>query len=483
VNVVEPILARARAAPDAPAVLTDQGTLSYAELERAVSWTASAFLREGIEAGDTVGIAVADQLQFVISSLALALVGAGQIAVHRSDPTPLRRELERRLRLAGTVGADADSGVPKIAPPPADLAELRRLPASSVAPCRAGELAFLIKRSSGTTAAAPRLGVLTFAMAIPWLESRPFERPDVPSKRFLSFIHVGFVTAFSNAWRCLASGRCLALAGGIHEADGMVEFIRRHGVNHVAGSPVHAAQLLRLAQDGTLLFPGLDAFRLSTSLVSDALRREVIERITPNLFVYYGSTEASAICHATPELVRRIPGVVGPPVRGAEVQVLDEEGRLLPPGKPGRVRVRSPWTIRGYLDDPEATARAFRDGWFHTGDLGEFTAEGALIHRGRADDVMIFDGINISPSEIEDALLRHPAVAEAAAFGIVSRTHGEIPAAAVVLSAPVMEADLLEHGRSWLGLRAPVRIVVVRELPRNAAGKVLKRELAGLVRT
>lgn len=115
----------------------------------------------------------------------------------------------------------------------------------------------------------------------------------------------------------------------------------------------------------------------------------------------------------------------------------------------------------------------------------KFTPDGELVHHGRADDVMICDGLNIHPAEIENTLLRHPEVAEAAAFAIKSDLHGEIPVVAVVVKSARSQAladELNSHCRSWLGVRSPHHLTLVARLPRNAAGKILKHELHGLFR-
>ena len=144
--------------------------------------------------------------------------------------------------------------------------------------------------------------------------------------------------------------------------------------------------------------------------------------------------------------------------------------------------MKSAGMISGYVDEPAETTQAFRDGWFYAGDLAEFTPDGELIHHGRADDLMILDGINIYPGEIENVLLRHPAVAEAAAFPIRSVARGDIPIAAVITKSQASEDELLSHCRSWLGLHAPHGLMIVPKLPRNAVGKLLKNELVRLFR-
>ena len=136
--------------------------------------------------------------------------------------------------------------------------------------------------------------------------------------------------------------------------------------------------------------------------------------------------------------------------------------------------------VNGYYRNPAVTARNFRDGWFHTGDLGSFTPRGSLCLGGRLDDVMNLNGIKVYPAEIERVLESDPAVRTAAAFALRSDVHGEIPMAAVEWQGDAKPdaAALLSRARALLGVRAPRRIVLVDALPRTSTGKVARRELA-----
>jgi acyl-coenzyme A synthetase/AMP-(fatty) acid ligase len=173
--------------------------------------------------------------------------------------------------------------------------------------------------------------------------------------------------------------------------------------------------------------------------------------------------------------------VVGKTVPGVHAEVIDDNNMPLPPGEVGRLRVKSRGLVQGYIGAPEISARVFRDGWFYGADLAELTPGGELIHHGRADDMLIFDGVNIYPAEIEAVLLKHPRIAEAAAFSLPSDHHGDSPAAAIVSASPLSEQELFDYCRPRLGSRAPKRFLLVHALPKNAAGKISRialRELA-----
>ena len=151
------------------------------------------------------------------------------------------------------------------------------------------------------------------------------------------------------------------------------------------------------------------------------------------------------------------------------------------PLETGEVRVKGPGVVNAYVNNTEATSRSFKNGWFYPGDLGYLTQEGALILQGRKDDMLIFDGINIYPAEIENVLSSHPAVGEVAAFSINHEQFQDVPVAAVTLKEIVSEEELIRFCREPLGIKSPKRIFVVKDFPRNQMGKILKRELPAMV--
>ena len=173
-------------------------------------------------------------------------------------------------------------------------------------------------------------------------------------------------------------------------------------------------------------------------------------------------------------------GSVGRAQTGVEVAVLDGDDRPLPPGELGEVCVRGDVVMAGYLNNPEATAATLAHGWLHTGDVGRFDKHGYLTLVDRSKDLIISGGSNIYPREVEEVLLRHPAVKEAAVLGEPDAQWGESVVAVLVMQtgqlADEHELDsfCLEHIARF---KRPKRYVFVEQLPRNATGKVLKREL------
>jgi acyl-CoA synthetase (AMP-forming)/AMP-acid ligase II len=173
-------------------------------------------------------------------------------------------------------------------------------------------------------------------------------------------------------------------------------------------------------------------------------------------------------------------GSVGRPCLYLDLDVWDEEGRSLPAGSPGEVVLRGPKVFKGYWRDPEATAKAFAGGWFHTGDIGVRDEDGYLFIVDRLKDMILSGGENIAGSEVERVLYEHWAVLEAAVVGRPDERWGEVPVAFVALrpEAAASADELIEHCRGQLAkFKVPKDVVFVDALPRNPSGKVLKRDL------
>jgi acyl-CoA synthetase (AMP-forming)/AMP-acid ligase II len=191
----------------------------------------------------------------------------------------------------------------------------------------------------------------------------------------------------------------------------------------------------------------------------------------------YGMTEASHEMTANPlPPAKRVFGTVGVPT-GAEVRVVDEHGADVASEAPGEVVIRGPGVTSGYLANDEANRDSFRDGWFRTGDQGRLD-DGYLTLVGRLKEIIIRGGENISPLEVEAALVRHPAIGEAVAYGIADEKYGQLVAAAVVPTAEVSETDVIAHCRELLAaFKVPTVVHVVDELPRTPTGKVQRQRM------
>jgi acyl-CoA synthetase (AMP-forming)/AMP-acid ligase II len=202
-----------------------------------------------------------------------------------------------------------------------------------------------------------------------------------------------------------------------------------------------------------------------------------MDQFGDSLYNIYGSTEVAYATIATPEDLRAAPGTAGKPPWATVVRIVDDEGGEVAPGESGRIFVGNTLLFEGYTGGGH---KDMLDGLMATGDVGRFDEEGRLVVEGRDDEMIVSGGENVFPAEVEDCLARHEAVVEAAAIGVDDEDFGKRLRAFVVLSDDGVDEDTLKaHVKGNLArYKVPREIIVVDELPRNATGKVLKRELA-----
>jgi fatty-acyl-CoA synthase len=217
-------------------------------------------------------------------------------------------------------------------------------------------------------------------------------------------------------------------------------------------------------------------------LPTDAARR-FMARFGPILWNFYGATETGLVTLAGPGDHLPRPGTIGRALAGNEIRLLDEAGREVPPGEIGELYARNSMLITGYHRNTEATQASQRDGFFSVGDLARRDADGYYYLESRKHDMVISGGVNIYPREIEDHLLTHPAILDAAVIGVPDPEWGETLRAFVVLrdGCALTEQAVIDHCRAGLAdFKRPRKVSFVRELPRNPTGKILKRELRDL---
>ncbi len=229
---------------------------------------------------------------------------------------------------------------------------------------------------------------------------------------------------------------------------------------------------------------GLDATRLRFAMCGSApvpaeVMRRFEERFECLVIEGYGLSESTCRSTFNPPDARRRPGSCGVAI-GNEMKVFDEEDREVPDGDLGEIVMRGENVFKAYYRNEEATARAFRGGWFHTGDIGSRDAEGFFHIVDRKSDMIIRGGENIYPREIDELLYRHESIAEAAAVGVPDELYGEEVAAFVVLKEgrEAGAEEIIEHCRAHLAdYKCPKSVHFLDALPKGPTGKVLKREL------
>jgi acyl-CoA synthetase (AMP-forming)/AMP-acid ligase II len=467
-----------------PAVAMPGREMTYAELLGRVQSCAAWLARERYPSSEVVGITIADELPHLIASLALLWLGIPHVSLPTHDPVPKRLYLADSLAVGRVVVTDPQHALPGrgallLTP---ELLEPAAGNASPYALLTDPDGPAIYYLSSGATG-EPKIFAAS-QRALAWRAARIAESERIGlDYRSHTPVSIEQSMAKSKILTCMYLGTTFVFPAGRSSPPlSIQELCARLHVTCLELSVLQVSSLIVDAADLRPL-PAHTTVYTAGSAVPARLRQQFKARFAVPLFINYGAREFGRIASTFPDGDDGADETVGVPVPWIDLEIVDGEGKALPAGEIGEVRVRSECMRHEYYRDPVATSRHFRDGWFYPGDLGSLKPAGALCLHGRADDMMNLDGIKIFPAEIERVLEEHPDVRAAAAFARSSAAHGDIPMAAVELhaSAVVGVEELMACARERLGVRAPRRIIVLDALPRNAAGKVLKQELAALL--
>lgn len=483
-NLADELGKQARLRPEAIAIQLPHGVLSFRQLDDLIWRAASLLHRNGAKPGDVFVLNFASELALLATLFATARIGATAFSLPINTPPLLRTEMAERVnaRYLATDRPDGDiAGLARLS------IDIDSLPAACVPLDPGVSQAFppapwLIISGSGSTG-HPRLFAVTQAQFLARATLAGKMLALSFADRFASLVHLDFTSPKERCLAALFAGATVVLFD--RKPANPVALCRDQGITVLDATVFHLEQLLDSLPAGARNELGmLRALQVSASTVSDGLRRRIAQTLTQALYVRYGTNETGLLAIARPEEALGTPGTVGYPPAGTQLEVVDARGRGVPVGDTGLIRVSSPGMVEQYLDDEPATRRSFKGGWFYPGDLGRFAPNGQLIHCGRADHMMIMNGINIYPAEIEQVLSLHPAVRDAAAIPLASAMHQDIPVCAVVWQgdAPFSEKQLVDFAAQRLGSHGPKRIIPLEWIPRNEQGKPIRPQLMAQIR-
>ncbi|MEV5846999.1 acyl-CoA synthetase [Streptomyces sp. NPDC048179] len=486
-STVDGVLRRsARRTPARVAVEYGGRRWTYEELDDAVSRAATVLLDQGLDRGDRVGAYGHNSDAYLIAFLACARAGLVHVPVNQNLTGG---DLAYIVGQSGSALVLADPGLAGRLPDGVRVLPLRDTDGSlldrlaDAAPYdgpepRTEDLVQLLY-TSGTTA-LPKGAMMThralvheYLSAIAALDLSAGDRPA----HALPLYHSAQMHVFLLPY--LAVGATNVILDG-PDGDTLFDLVETGRVDSLFAPPTVWIGLSNRPDFATRDLSGLRKAYYGASIMPVPVLERLRERLPKlALFNCFGQSEIGPLATVlAPEEHKGRLDSCGRTVLFVEARVVGEDGADVPDGTPGEIVYRSPQLCEGYWDKPEETEAAFRDGWFHSGDLAVRDADGYYTIVDRVKDVINSGGVLVASRQVEDALYTHESVAEAAVIGLSDARWIEAVTAVVVVRGEVDEAGLIAHVKETLpAFKAPKRVLFVDELPRNASGKILKREL------
>jgi long-chain acyl-CoA synthetase len=488
---------RAETMSDMPALYFGEDTVTFGELNRTANRYANVFRSFGVGPGDRVCLFIPNRLEFLYCYFALVKLGAMMISLSvmlKADEAKYIID-DASARMLITT----DYLYPMIEPvrdglksiehilylddnPPDGVTALGPLVEAAsddfASPEIAPDSVACIIYTSGTTG-KPKGAMLTHANFLHNLESANILLKATPEDvALIPGLPLFHLLAQICTLMAMYSGiPCVLMEFFVPSF--VLETIARFRCNTFSGVPTMFALLLNEPDIDKYDLTSLRICFCSSAPLSLSLLQRFEERTGAIITEGYGLTEATALVTSNPIDAERKAGSVGVPVR-CEVRVVDENDADVPVGEPGEIVIRGKNVMKGYYNNPTATAEAMHGDWLHTGDVGKYDSDGYLYVVDRKKDLIITGGYNIYPAEIENALYKHPKIAMATVIGVPDEIKGEIAKAYVVLKEgeTVTEKEIIEFCRERIAKYKAPRAVEFREsLPTTPTGKILKRAL------
>jgi fatty-acyl-CoA synthase len=478
--------------PDSPAIADERGEITYAEFDELINRLANALIDLGLKPGDGVAMLCKNHRAPLMIGFAASRAGLRSLwlntsfsarqatevcgregvdlLVHDAEFTELVSDVEPQfgkfaVDVAGSTTDDLDKLIAKGSP---------TLPS---APAKPGRIVLLTSGTTGTPKGAPRADPKGFAIPGGVLDRMPMRSGETTIMGPPVFHGTGLLLALL----AISVGNKIVLRTKFDPKQ-MLADIDEHKASTICVVPVMLQRMVELGPEVVSQYDtsSLKCAFTAGSQLPAAVSKQVSEMIGDVIYNLYGSTEVSVATIATPADVREVPTSVGRPTLGVRIKILSDTGKSLPQGQTGRIFVGTTAPFEGYTG---GGGKDIIDGLMATGDVGHFDEQGRLYIDGRDDEMIVSGGENVFPREVEELLVTHPAIADAAVLGAEDDSFGQRLRAFVVLKpgGSLDAAAVQDFVKDNLArYKSPRDVVFLDELPRNPTGKVLKRELANL---
>jgi acyl-CoA synthetase (AMP-forming)/AMP-acid ligase II len=490
VSLTELVFEHAADHGDKPALIDGPTgrVFTHAQVAGAVGAAAGALARRGVGQGDVVALYAPNSPEYAIAFHAVVALGAVCTTinpVYTVDELAFQLEhsgarallagagaLDRAREAAGRAGVDEIGVIDELL----DGDETAPLPDAGAAP----EDLVALPYSSGTTG-LPKGVMLTHSNLVANILQSTVQQPVTAGDTLIGVLplfHIYGLSVVMNA--VLRNGATLVTMPRFELAD-YLALVQQHRATKAHLVPPIVLALARSPLVESYDLSSLELVNSGAAPLSAEVQQAAAERIGCPVVQGYGMTESSPVTHVTPlDPARHRLGSIGPPVPSTQCRIVAvDSGEELGPGEEGEVCVRGPQVMRGYLDDPEATAATVdANGWLHTGDVGRADEDGYVVLVDRVKELIKYKGYQVAPAELEAVLVEHPAVAEAAVVGRPDEEAGEVPKAFVSLAGEATAEEIMAFVAERVAPYKKLRgLEFVDEIPKSPSGKILRRVL------
>lgn len=483
-NIADLLYEKSVTTPSDFAVRTKLIELTFAEMYQRVCAVARELQLNDVTKGDVVALLLPDPLEHLTATMAVVFQGAAILSLSKSMSVSLRRTLIKQTSAKFVLFSDKDDleGLDTAITTTLDFRQFVVVAACDLHPPVAVEEndPWQIVHGSGSTG-VPKLLLATHRSQKARFKKAKDYLPIEIGQTFLSMTSIQFSASKGMALQAWAVGACVYL-GKQGQID-YIEAVTSGAVDAIFATPFHIQMMLQQAyQLRNRPYERLSALMVTSAPVPMSMRADIKRYLTDNLYVLWGTNEASFCSMTSLDSVFTTDETVGYPLPWVTIQVVDERGVELAPGDTGHIRVKTDALAGTYQGDAKSTESAFRDGWFYPKDIGQLTEDGQLIYLGRSDHMIMVGGVNVNPRQVEAILLEDPSIYDAHVTAIDHPTAGQSPVALLV-PAEGTSLDLnkiVNSVREKIGAHALHFAASVARLPRTDQGKLPKTEVERL---
>lgn len=478
------VLRYADISPEKIAIEREDKELTYAGLKNQVIKLSELLKNEGLSNADFVVIKFNDEIKIVVTVLALSRIGVPFLVARRSfSPTFLSANLAvlkpsvflsdssheilhntRKILIQGDVFSH-----------PIDSEWKKNSDAEQP------EILYL-NIGSGSTG-KPKIFAVNHQEEIENLITRSHAYKLSEADVVSTLSSLDFTTARRHIFSALSAGARILLTH--RDSLNRLDLIGYSNISVLHAPVLGLHQLLQKFRNNKQVFKDLRLLGSGGSNVHQSLRQEIDQHLTPHLHVVYGANEIGFISIAGPSDWKISPSSVGRLLPNIEARFVNKSGEDVAQNQPGIILLRKKNMFQGYIGNPELNKKHFNDSWFVTYDIGKVTPEGHIELLGRADDLMIFNGVNIYPAEIETEVRKIPEIKDVAAIPFHHPVHSDVPVCAVQVApnSRITPEEIVQIVQPTLGLATPRLVVLLEEIPRNELGKLDRAKLYSMIQT